>query len=73
MNKLALIFIDFYKIFFSRFLFSSLGGCKYHPSCSQYAKECFLKFGFFKASKLAASRILRCSPFGNGGHDPLIQ
>lgn len=45
--------------------------CKYYPSCSEYGKECFEKFNFFKASILTVWRILRCNPFSKGGYDPV--
>jgi len=46
-------------------------GCRFYPSCSQYAYDAILKYGVFKGSWLAIKRILRCHPFTKGGHDPL--
>ena len=53
--------------------FRALGAraCRFHPSCSQYSAEAFRNLGFFKASWLSARRLVRCHPFGAGGHDPL--
>lgn len=45
--------------------------CRYTPSCSQYAKEAFLKYGLFRGSWLAGKRILSCNPWGGHGHDPV--
>ncbi|HKM29128.1 MAG TPA: membrane protein insertion efficiency factor YidD [Bacilli bacterium] len=45
--------------------------CKYHPTCSNYAIDAYLKFNFFKATLLAVWRILRCNPFSKGGYDPV--
>jgi len=45
--------------------------CRYHPSCSQYAKEAFETHNFFYASWLSLYRILRCNPFSKGGYDPV--
>jgi len=45
--------------------------CRYHPTCSQYAKEAFEKKNFFYASLLSVWRILRCNPFSKGGYDPI--
>ena len=45
------------------------GGCKYHPSCSQYAIDAFKEFGLFKGTVLAAWRLLRCNPWSKGGVD----
>ncbi len=45
--------------------------CKYFPTCSNYALECYQKFNFFKASFLTIWRLLRCNPFSKGGYDPV--
>jgi len=45
--------------------------CRYHPSCSTYAKEAFQKHNFFYASLLSVWRILRCNPLSKGGYDPV--
>ncbi|MCU0328527.1 MAG: membrane protein insertion efficiency factor YidD [Chitinophagales bacterium] len=45
--------------------------CRYTPTCSQYGKEAFLKYNFFKAFWLTAKRILSCNPWGGFGYDPL--
>ncbi|MDD6345058.1 MAG: membrane protein insertion efficiency factor YidD [Oscillospiraceae bacterium] len=45
--------------------------CKYYPSCSQYALEAFIKFGFIRGFLLASWRILRCNPWSLGGIDPV--
>ncbi len=45
--------------------------CKYEPTCSEYAKQAIKKYGSFKGSLIASSRLLRCNPFSKGGHDPI--
>ncbi|OBQ55483.1 membrane protein insertion efficiency factor YidD [Tamlana sp. s12] len=45
--------------------------CRFHPTCSQYAKEALTKHGFFKGSWLAIKRILSCHPWGGSGYDPV--
>jgi len=45
--------------------------CRFTPTCSQYALEAFSAYGFFKALRLSAARILRCHPWGPWGYDPL--
>ena len=45
--------------------------CRYYPTCSQYAKECYQKFNFIKASFLTLYRLLRCNPFHKCGYDPV--
>ncbi|MBW6515840.1 MAG: membrane protein insertion efficiency factor YidD [Candidatus Cloacimonetes bacterium] len=45
--------------------------CRFTPSCSEYARQAFLKYGFFTALFLAGKRVLKCHPYHRGGHDPL--
>ncbi|MFW5668562.1 MAG: membrane protein insertion efficiency factor YidD [Acetivibrio ethanolgignens] len=45
--------------------------CIYTPTCSLYAIQALEKYGIFKGSYLAISRILRCHPFHKGGYDPV--
>ena len=49
------------------------GGCKYHPSCSQYAIDALRSQGLFKGSVLAGWRLLRCNPWSHGGVDYVAQ
>jgi hypothetical protein len=46
-------------------------GCRFHPSCSQYAAEAFLAHGTLRGGWMAARRILKCSPLNPGGFDPV--
>ena len=43
--------------------------CRFHPTCSQYAKEAMLKHGLLRGALLGAARILRCHPWNPGGVD----
>jgi len=47
------------------------GGCRFHPSCSEYAVEAIERHGAARGGRLAARRLLRCHPFGGGGYDPV--
>lgn len=47
------------------------GRCRFYPSCSEYAVECFHRFSFFKALGLASWRIARCTPLSQGYFDPV--
>lgn len=58
----------FYKSQLSPFLPSA---CKYHPSCSMYAKEAVERHGVLRGLYLAMRRLLRCHPFAHGGFDPV--
>ena len=52
-------------------LFGAAGGCRFTPSCSQYAMEALRAHGAVAGTALAAKRICRCHPFGGCGHDPV--
>ncbi|WP_151409493.1 membrane protein insertion efficiency factor YidD [Anaerococcus sp. Marseille-P9784] len=69
LNKIFIKIIIFYRKFISPQL--GLGKCKYHPTCSSYAIECFTRYGFVKAFFKSLWRILRCNPFSKGGYDPV--
>lgn len=45
--------------------------CKFKPTCSTYARECFVEWGFFIGLILTAKRIFKCNPKSKGGVDPV--
>lgn len=45
--------------------------CRFLPTCSEYAKECYERFNFFHASLLVTSRLIRCNPFHKMDIDPV--
>jgi len=53
------------------FLFGAGGGCRFTPTCSQYAMEAVHTHGAVAGGWLAAKRICRCHPWGGCGHDPV--
>ncbi len=67
MKELIVLIIRMYQASIGRFLG---GQCRFVPSCSQYAIEAVRQFGAIKGSCMAAKRILKCHPFGQGGFDP---
>jgi putative membrane protein insertion efficiency factor len=68
MRWLFLNLIRFYQRFISPLTPPS---CIYTPSCSHYAYQAIAKYGVLKGGWLATRRILRCHPWGRGGHDPV--
>jgi putative membrane protein insertion efficiency factor len=55
------------------FFFGPNAGCRFTPTCSQYAIEAIQTRGAIAGIFLAAKRICRCHPFGSCGHDPVPQ
>lgn len=45
--------------------------CRFHPSCSEYARQAVSKHGAGKGSWLSLRRLVRCHPFHRGGYDPV--
>ena len=68
LRKLALGLIRFYRVALSPFL---PPGCRFMPSCSEYASEAYARHGFWRASRLTFSRLMRCRPGGGCGYDPV--
>ena len=69
LNLLFILFIKFYRYFISPFFY---GSCKFEPSCSTYALECFKNYNLFKAIYKTLIRIIKCNPwFNTGGCDPI--
>jgi len=54
-----------------RFFAFAPSPCRYHPTCSAYAKEAFQEHPFVFALALSVRRILRCHPLAKGGFDPV--
>jgi hypothetical protein len=53
------------------FLFGPAGGCRFTPTCSEYAMEAVRAHGAMAGGWLVARRICRCHPWGECGHDPV--
>lgn len=46
--------------------------CKYSPTCSEYSKEAYEKYGFFYGTYLTIKRLLRCTPWNHDNiYDPV--
>ncbi|MBI3852308.1 MAG: membrane protein insertion efficiency factor YidD [Verrucomicrobia bacterium] len=70
-----LVFIlRIYRCVFSpmiKAVFGPAGGCRFTPTCSQYAMQAVQIHGALRGSALAGLRLCRCHPWGGSGHDPV--
>jgi putative membrane protein insertion efficiency factor len=55
------------------FLFGPTGGCRFTPTCSQYAMDAIREHSALAGGWLAVKRICRCHPWCRCGHDPAPQ
>jgi len=68
MEKIAIFLISLYQALFSPLLHHvGIGGCRYQPTCSEYAKEVVKKYGVKKGLILALVRLSTCHPFAQRG------
>jgi putative membrane protein insertion efficiency factor len=68
------VLIRLYRWFISPLIVALSGpldGCRFTPTCSQYAIDAIHAHGAAAGSVLAFKRICRCHPFGGCGHDPV--
>jgi putative membrane protein insertion efficiency factor len=64
--------ILFLLALYKRFVSPWLGErCRFHPSCSDYARVSVARFGSVRGCWLAMNRLLRCQPMCEGGIDPV--
>jgi putative membrane protein insertion efficiency factor len=55
---------------YQRWISPFLGNrCRFHPSCSVYAKTAIEVHGAVRGSWLAVRRLVKCQPFHPGGFD----
>ncbi len=72
MTRILLAMIEFYRRWLSPALHSlGPGGCRYLPTCSEYAAVAIATHGPLRGVGLAVWRLLRCHPFSRGGLDPV--
>ena len=72
MKPLLLQLLSLYRNWISPAIHAvSPSGCRYHPTCSQYASDAIAMHGPSRGSWLAFLRLMRCHPFGRGGFDPV--
>ena len=60
--------LKLYKSFVSPYLPVS---CRHMPTCSEYSYGAISKYGVIRGGYMTLKRILRCSPLGTSGYDPV--
>ncbi|MDR0996415.1 MAG: membrane protein insertion efficiency factor YidD [Zoogloeaceae bacterium] len=68
MKALLLLALRGYQLCLSPLLGAN---CRFHPSCSEYARQAVETHGVWRGSWLSLRRICRCHPFHPGGLDPV--
>ena len=70
MTRFLLAILGFYRRWLSPAMHTlSAGGCRFQPTCSEYAAIAIATHGPLRGSGLAIWRLLRCHPFSKGGLD----
>ena len=59
-----------YRLLLSPWLGSA---CRFEPTCSVYALQALEKHGAAGGSYLTVCRLVRCNPWCDGGHDPVLE
>jgi putative membrane protein insertion efficiency factor len=65
--------IQFYRLLspVKQLIFGPYARCRFHPTCSEYALECFRTLPLHRAIPRSLSRIFKCNPMHPGGYDPV--
>ena len=70
LQVVLLSMLDLYRRWLSPAIHSlKPGGCRYVPTCSEYASTAIAIHGPMRGVLLASWRLLRCNPFARGGLD----
>jgi putative membrane protein insertion efficiency factor len=68
MSRLLISLIRAYRYFLSPWLG---GACRFTPTCSVYGIEAIQDHGAARGTLLTAWRLARCTPWCEGGFDPV--
>ncbi|MEO6953558.1 MAG: membrane protein insertion efficiency factor YidD [Polyangia bacterium] len=69
-TRVLLLVIAFYQRVVSPLLHASFGPrCRFHPTCSEYARLAIIEHGVLRGGWLGLRRLGHCHPFHAGGVD----
>ncbi len=68
LRRCALSLIHFYQRYISPLQPRT---CRYHPTCSEYARQCFDTYTPLRAAWYTWCRVISCHPWSAGGYDPI--
>lgn len=74
MRNLLVFLLKGYRLSLSPILHTLAGpgmGCRFEPTCSEYATEAIQVHGPLRGLALISLRICRCHPLGGWGYDPV--
>ena len=74
MQRIVLELLRAYQLAVSPLLHTlvgPLGGCRFSPTCSDYAAQAVRRHGAGRGTVLAVGRFCRCHPWGGCGDDPV--
>jgi hypothetical protein len=71
MTRILLAMLEFYRRWLSPAVHAlgQGGGCRFVPTCSEYASIAIATHGPLRGTGLAVWRLLRCHPLSRGGLD----
>ena len=68
MKRVLITLVKGYRLLLSPWIGSA---CRFTPTCSAYSLEALERHGAAAGTYLTLSRIARCHPWCDGGHDPV--
>ena len=69
-KQILIFFIAAYRTLGTIFLG---GACRFHPTCSDYARQAVQIYPANQSLKIITRRLIKCHPWGSYGFDPLPQ
>ena len=72
LSYFALATIWIYRVLLSPVLLLLSGsGCRFEPTCSEYAVEAIKRYHLIDGGIMTVKRLVKCQPWGGWGPDPV--